>query len=99
MHDPKAWQGCVLVSPLERQAFSEFLKLGLCDSFRHFTQDDSSFSWWDYRAAGFRRNAGLRIDHILLSQELMAQCSESVIDPDPRRSERPSDHAPVWVRL
>jgi exodeoxyribonuclease-3 len=99
VHDPKAWQGCVLVSPLERQAFAELLKLGLYDSFRHFTPDDSVFSWWDYRAAGFRRNAGLRIDHILLSQELMAQCSASVIDPAPRRSERPSDHAPVWVRL
>ena len=73
VHDPKAWQGCVLVSPLERQAFAELLKLGLYDSFRYLTPNDSVFSWWDYRAAGFRRNAGLRIDHILLSKELMAQ--------------------------
>ena len=97
--DPIAWKDSVLVSPLERKAFFDLLALGLQDSFRQFTQDDQSFSWWDYRAAGFRRNAGLRIDHILLSKELSERCISSVIDKDPRRSERPSDHAPVLVEL
>ena len=97
--DPKAWKDSVLVSPLERKAFFDLIALGLQDSFRQFTQEDQSFSWWDYRAAGFRRNAGLRIDHILLSKELSDRCLSSVIDKDPRRSERPSDHAPVWVEL
>lgn len=99
VHDPIEWEGCVLVSPPERQAFAEMLGLGLYDSFRNFPQEENVFSWWDYRAAGFRRNRGLRIDHVLLSHELNAVCRDSKIDKEPRKSERPSDHAPVWVEL
>ena len=99
VHDPLEWQNCVLVSPLERQAFADLLNLGLNDSFRLFNQDDNVFSWWDYRAAGFRRNRGLRIDHILLSQPLSDVCRASIIDKIPRKWERPSDHAPVWVEF
>lgn len=99
VHDPAEWDSCVLVSPDEREAFSELLILGLNDSFRNVNQDEKLFSWWDYRAAAFRRNRGLRIDHILLNDALNAQCQESCIDVEPRRAERPSDHAPVWVRL
>ncbi|WP_028389600.1 exodeoxyribonuclease III [Legionella fairfieldensis] len=99
VHDPLEWEGCVLVSPLEREAFRALLTLGLRDSFRNFLQEEQSFSWWDYRAAGFRRNRGLRIDHILLSQELNKLCKQSCIDKAPRKWERPSDHAPVWVEL
>ena len=99
VHAPEEWQGCVLVSPPEREAFSALLSLGLMDSFRHLNQDEQTFSWWDYRAAAFRRNRGLRIDHILLSRELNVHCTESGIDTQPRRAERPSDHAPVWVCL
>lgn len=99
VHDPAAWEGCVLVSEPERQAFREILSIGLADSFRNFPQEEKSFSWWDYRAAGFRRNLGLRIDHLLLSQELNVLCKQSQIDKIPRKWERPSDHAPVWVEL
>ena len=99
VHDPIAWEGSVLVSPEERVAFSKLLQLGLYDSFRNFTQEENVFSWWDYRAAAFRRNRGLRIDHVLLSEELNALCQCSVIDKEPRKAERPSDHAPVWVEL
>lgn len=99
VHDPKEWEGCVLVSPAERDALANILALGLHDSFRLFTQPEQQFSWWDYRAAGFRRNRGLRIDLILLSNALKARCLESQIEITPRRSERPSDHAPVWVSL
>lgn len=99
VHDPIAWAGCVLVSSAEREAFTRILQLGLHDSFRNFTQDEKSFSWWDYRAAAFRRNLGLRIDHILLSKSLNHSCLKSVIDKEPRKAERPSDHAPVWVEL
>lgn len=99
VHDPAEWQGCILVSPPERQAFSELLNLGLHDSFRNFEQEEKLFSWWDYRAAGFRRNRGLRIDHLLLSTELNQLCRQSKIDKEPRKVERPSDHAPVWVEL
>lgn len=99
VHDPVAWEGGVLVSPLERDAFQALLALGLNDSFRNTEQAEGLFSWWDYRAAAFRRNRGLRIDLILLNQALNARCAASSIDAEPRRSDRPSDHAPVWVEL
>lgn len=99
VHDPLEWKDSVLVSPLERQAFFGLIALGLRDSFRKMTKESGQFSWWDYRAAAFRRNRGLRIDHILLSEPLYATCVESGIDTEPRRAERPSDHAPVFVTL
>lgn len=95
VHDPKSWEGSVLVSPAEREAYQALLQLGLHDSFRHLYQEVQEFSWWDYRAGGFRRNHGARIDHVLLSTPLLAICHEVVIDKEPRRHERPSDHAPV----
>lgn len=99
VHDPLEWDGCILVSKEERLAFFNLLDLGLKDSFRLFPQEENLFSWWDYRAAGFRRNRGLRIDHILLNSALADNCLSSQIDKLPRKSERPSDHAPVWVAL
>jgi len=99
VHDPVKWAGDVLVSPPERERFFKLVELGLVDSFRLFPQEDKAFSWWDYRAAGFRRNAGLRIDHVLLSAPLAAACTACEIDREPRRNERPSDHAPVFVTL
>lgn len=99
VHDPKEWEGSILVSPAEREAFQNLLSLGLEDSFRRFAQEEGLFSWWDYRAAGFRRNRGLRIDHVLLNKKLSERCLHSAIDKEPRKSERPSDHAPVWVSL
>ncbi|HHH35698.1 MAG TPA: exodeoxyribonuclease III [Gammaproteobacteria bacterium] len=95
VHDPELWEGRVLFSEAERQAFRELLAIGLCDTFRLFEQEEKSFSWWDYRMAAFRRNLGLRIDHILASPELCQRCRASTIDRAPRGWERPSDHAPV----
>jgi exodeoxyribonuclease-3 len=95
VHDPKAWEGQNLVSPPERSAFQELIKLGLSDSFRMFEQAPKTYSWWDYRMMGFRRNAGMRIDHILLSEALKEKCSASIVDKEPRTWEQPSDHAPV----
>ena len=95
VHDPEKWGDAVLCSPAERQALGELLKLGLHDVFRRFDQAEKSFSWWDYRAAGFRRNAGLRIDLILASTAMAESCQASYIDKEPRAWERPSDHAPV----
>ena len=99
VHDPKAWEGQNLVSPPERNAFQEFINLGLSDSFRMFEQAPKTFSWWDYRMMGFRRNAGMRIDHILLSDALKEKCSASVVDKEPRTWEQPSDHAPVIATI
>lgn len=99
VYDPKAWEGNVLVSAPERERFRELLQLGLRDSFRLFEQADKSYSWWDYRMMAFRRNMGLRIDHILVSEALAARCISCLIDKTPRKTERPSDHTPVVVEL
>ena len=95
VHDPEKWRDAILCSPLERQALAALLDLGLTDVFRKFDQPEKTFSWWDYRAAGFRRNAGLRIDLILSSASMAERCTASYVDKEPRRWERPSDHAPV----
>jgi exodeoxyribonuclease-3 len=99
VYDPSKWIGQNLVSPPEREAFQRLLELGLTDSFRMFEQAPKSFSWWDYRMMGFRRNAGMRIDHILLSEALKDQCTASIIDKEPRTWEQPSDHAPVIAEI
>ena len=99
VHDPEAWRGQVLVSDAERAAFARLRDLGFVDAFRLFEQPEKAFSWWDYRMAAFRRNLGLRIDHALLSPALAPQCRGCTIDVEPRRLERPSDHAPVLCEL
>ena len=99
VHDPAAWEGQVLVSVPERAALQRLLDIGLADAYRLFEQADKSFSWWDYRALGFRLNKGLRIDHILLSPALVQRCSACIIDRVPRKWEQPSDHAPVVATL
>ncbi|MDX2218976.1 MAG: exodeoxyribonuclease III [Burkholderiales bacterium] len=97
VHDPKAWEGQVLVSEPERAAFRALQALGLTDSFRLFEQPEKSFTWWDYRMNGFKRNLGLRIDHVLLTSPLAARCTASSIDVEPRKLERPSDHTPAFA--
>ena len=99
VHDPKAWEGQVHVSEAERAAFRALLDLGFADAFRLFAQPERTFSWWDYRMLAFRRNAGLRIDQILLSAELAKRCTTCAIDKAPRKLERPSDHAPVVAEI
>jgi exodeoxyribonuclease-3 len=95
VHDPKAWEGQVHVSEPERTAWRGLLGLGLKDSFRLFDQPEKIYSWWDYRMLGFRRNAGLRIDQILVAAALAERCTACTVDKAPRKLERPSDHAPV----
>jgi len=95
VHDPRAWEGSVHVSPAERESLGKLVELGLVDVFRRFDQPEKSYSWWDYRMGAFRRNHGLRIDLILANAALAARCSACTIDREPRRAERPSDHTPV----
>jgi exodeoxyribonuclease-3 len=95
VYDPLAWHEQILCSTPERAAFRRLLALGLIDTFRLFEQPEKSFTWWDYRAAGFRRNLGLRLDHILASVPLSRSCLSCRVDVAPRKLERPSDHAPV----
>jgi exodeoxyribonuclease-3 len=95
VHDPEAWRDRILCSTPEREALGKILDLGFHDVFRNFDQEEKSFSWWDYRAAAFRRNMGLRIDLVLATTRMSEACVRCYIDKSPRKNERPSDHAPV----
>ena len=99
VHDPAEWEGKIHCSERERAAMVALVDLGLVDSFRMFEQPEKQYSWWDYRMMAFRRNRGLRIDHILLSSALKARCTACVIDRDPRTWEQPSDHTPVIATI
>ena len=99
VHDPAEWAGALHCSSQERAALGALTALGLSDAFRLFEQPEKTFSWWDYRQLAFRRNRGLRIDHILLSKALAARCTACTIDRGPRKWEQPSDHAPVIATL
>lgn len=99
VYDPVAWAGQIHCTPEERAHFQDLLDLGLVDAFRLFEQPAKSWSWWDYRNLAFRKNQGLRIDHILVSKALQAGVKSCLIDKVPRKNERPSDHAPVVVEF
>jgi exodeoxyribonuclease-3 len=99
VYDPVGWAGQIHCTPEERGHFQQLIDLGMTDAFRLFEQPLKSWSWWDYRNLAFRKNQGLRIDHVLVSTALRAQVSACEIDKLPRKNERPSDHAPVWVTL
>jgi exodeoxyribonuclease-3 len=95
VHDPESWDNTVLTCNEVRSQLNSILDLGFKDSFRELNPDEIGFSWWDYRQASFRRDLGLRIDLILVSNALMPYCTKSFIDKEPRKNERPSDHTPV----
>ena len=100
VHDPVIWnEDSILTSTQERAALQRLMALGLHDSFRLHSDEAGVFSWWDYRMAGFRRNLGLRIDLVLISDALKTQSKAAGIEREPRTWERPSDHAPVWVEI
>jgi exodeoxyribonuclease-3 len=100
-HDPEKWEGRILCSELERAGLRALLETGLEDTWRRFPEREKRqrFTWWDYRGMGWRRNAGLRIDHILASTNLASACTSCEVDTTPRRWERPSDHAPVTAEF
>lgn len=99
VHEPMLWEGKVLFSAKERSAFQELLNLGLHDCFRIKNPTEKSYSWWDYRMNAFKRNLGLRIDHVLVSKSILATCESCFIDKAERSLERPSDHVPVVARF
>ncbi|TMH06973.1 MAG: exodeoxyribonuclease III, partial [Betaproteobacteria bacterium] len=99
VHDPVQWAGQIHCTDEERDHFRGLLGLGMHDAFRLFEQAPKSWSWWDYRNLAFRKNQGLRIDHILVSDALRPAVKACTIDKLPRKNERPSDHAPVVVEL
>jgi exodeoxyribonuclease-3 len=95
VYDPEAWKERILCSTPERQALERILDIGFTDTFRLFEQEERIWSWWDYRMNMFRRKLGLRIDLILASESMAGRCTASYVDIEPRRQERPSDHAPA----
>ncbi|NJL46140.1 MAG: exodeoxyribonuclease III [Leptolyngbyaceae cyanobacterium SM2_3_12] len=97
IHNPEGKDTHIMASPVEREALQQVLTVGLADGFRKFTEDGGHFSWWDYRAASFRRNLGWRIDHHYLSAPLYDRATACTIDTEPRRWEKPSDHTPVVI--
>ncbi|MBU6459584.1 MAG: exodeoxyribonuclease III [Proteobacteria bacterium] len=97
VHDPALWMGQILVSPPERAAFNTLIQLGLTDCFRKFSQEPGQYSWWDYRMNAFRRNMGMRIDHILASEVILGKISGCLMDRMVRAQEQPSDHVPVMI--
>lgn len=100
VYDAEVWNDeHILTSTAERDALNKLFALGLHDGFRLHNDAAGVFSWWDYRAAGFRRDLGLRIDLTLVSDALKAQAIAAGIDREPRTWERPSDHTPAWVQL
>lgn len=99
VHQPMAFKGKVLCSDPERERFERLIGLGMVDTFRMFEQAPKSFSWWDYRRQGFRRNAGLRIDHVLVDQSIQSRVIGCVIDKEPRTWDKPSDHTPVIAEI
>ena len=99
VHDPEKWRDKILCSAQERTMFEEILSMGFHDSFRLFEKGAGFHSWWDYRTAGYTKELGLRIDLLLISNELKPLCIKSYIDEKPRWLEKPSDHTPVVVEL
>ena len=99
VHDPDLWRDEVLCSEKERRALRSIMGIGLGDTFRKFDQEAETYTWWDYRAAAFRRNRGLRIDHILCSGPMYDRCIGCTVDKEPRKGERPSDHAPLTAEF
>lgn len=97
--DPEGLRGTIHCTDAERAHFRALLDLGLVDAFRQFEQPPKTWSWWDYRNLAFRRNQGLRIDHVLVGRALLPALRGCRVDKTPRRNERPSDHAPVLVEL
>jgi exodeoxyribonuclease-3 len=100
VYDPLAFAGSTHVSVQERSALDAILTRGrLVDAYRRLHPDDPQFTWWDYRAGSFHKNLGLRIDLALVSEGLAPKLTECGIDRDFRKGQKPSDHAPLLVRL
>jgi len=97
VHNPKRWQGKIMCSDAEREMYQSILALGLTDSIRLLHPEEPMHSWWDYRMNAFRRGWGIRIDHLLTSNELVPKGGG--VHTDERGKERPSDHAPVWLEV
>ncbi|MFN6561150.1 MAG: exodeoxyribonuclease III [Nostoc sp. ChiSLP01] len=99
IHEQVSTENHIMATETERQALRDILTLGFADAFRKFTSEGGNYSWWDYRAAAFRRNLGWRIDHHYLTPILYERAKSCIIDAAPRKLTQPSDHVPVIVEF
>ena len=97
--DPKVWANDALFQPQSRAALRRIEYLGYTDALRARTQAPSVYTFWDYQAGSWRRNNGIRIDHILLSPQAADRLTACEIDKYVREGDRPSDHVPIWCEL
>ncbi len=98
VYDLKVMQDDALIQPQSRAAYFKILHLGFTDALKQQNYD-AGYTWWDYRGGGFKRNHGMRIDHILMTASLADHLACAEIHQDYRALEKPSDHAPVYVAL
>ena len=99
VHDVRLWQGRIMFSEQEHATLQHIKDFGFIDAFRLHNEEGGQFTWWDYRAGAFRRNLGLRIDHIWITEPLVSRVVRTWIDAETRKWEKPSDHAPVIIEL
>jgi exodeoxyribonuclease-3 len=99
VHDVRMWQGRIMFSEQERATLQHIKDWGFTDAFRLHEEAGGKFTWWDYRAGMFRRNMGLRIDHIWVTKPLVSRSVRAWIDMAPRTWEKPSDHAPLLAEF
>ena len=99
VHDVRLWQGRIMFSEQERATLQQIKDWGFTDAFRLHNEEGGKFTWWDYRAGAFRRNLGLRIDHVWVTEPLVSRSVRTWIDLDPRTWEKPSDHAPMIAEI
>ncbi len=99
VYKPEKWVDDALFKPEVRKAFSELLEMGWTDAIRKLHPDEKIYTFWDYFRNAFGRNAGLRIDHFLLSPALVPKLKKAGVDVEVRGWEKTSDHAPVWIEI
>jgi exodeoxyribonuclease-3 len=98
-YDPKAWVNDALFQPQSKAALRKIENLGFSDAFRAMNQAAGQYTFWDYQAGSWRRNLGIRIDHVLLSPQALDRLKGVGIDKEMRDGDKPSDHVPVWAEL
>jgi exodeoxyribonuclease-3 len=99
IYDTRSWLDDALLQPESRAAYAELLAQGWTDALRALHPDERLYTFWDYLRNRWARNAGLRIDHLLVSPALAPHLVAAGVDRDERGKERPSDHAPAWILL
>lgn len=99
IYNPRSWRKDALLQPETRECYERLLAQGWTDAIRHLHPEEAVFTFWDYFRQHWERNAGLRIDHLLLNRALAPSLAEAGVDAWVRGQPHASDHAPTWVRL